>query len=113
MLDVFVYRANAFRCFHPAGFSSNGLMGIAHTQCWEPESLPRPQTKLYRLSERAVTQLLRFILHIKLMTLTQRFVCVPFPQESCRKCHVLWKEHVGKTCEQVLERDEIRLRVAL
>ncbi|MCJ8746433.1 hypothetical protein PDJAM_G00141700 [Pangasius djambal] len=33
-------------------------------------------------------------------------------KESCRKCHVLWKEHAGKTCEQVLERDEIRLRVA-
>ncbi|XP_056309946.1 E3 ubiquitin-protein ligase RNF216 [Danio aesculapii] len=33
-------------------------------------------------------------------------------KESCRKCHVVWKEHAGKTCEQVLERDEIRLRVA-
>ncbi|XP_053468471.1 E3 ubiquitin-protein ligase RNF216 isoform X4 [Ictalurus furcatus] len=33
-------------------------------------------------------------------------------KESCRNCHVLWKEHAGKTCEQVLERDEIRLRVA-
>ncbi|XP_056144500.1 E3 ubiquitin-protein ligase RNF216 isoform X2 [Lampris incognitus] len=32
-------------------------------------------------------------------------------KESCRKCHVQWKEHVGKTCEQVLERDEIRMRV--
>lgn len=34
-------------------------------------------------------------------------------QESCRKCHVQWKQHVGKTCEQVLERDEIRMRVLL
>lgn len=34
-------------------------------------------------------------------------------KESCRKCHVVWKEHAGKTCEQVLERDEIRLRVAI
>uniref|UniRef100_A0A8C8DMY4 Ring finger protein 216 n=1 Tax=Oryzias sinensis TaxID=183150 RepID=A0A8C8DMY4_9TELE len=32
-------------------------------------------------------------------------------KESCRKCHVLWKQHKGKTCEQVLERDEIRMRV--
>uniref|UniRef100_A0A672HTP1 RING-type domain-containing protein n=1 Tax=Salarias fasciatus TaxID=181472 RepID=A0A672HTP1_SALFA len=32
-------------------------------------------------------------------------------KESCRKCHVQWKLHVGKTCEQVLERDEIRMRV--
>ncbi|XP_026202458.1 E3 ubiquitin-protein ligase RNF216 isoform X2 [Anabas testudineus] len=32
-------------------------------------------------------------------------------KESCRKCHVQWKQHVGKTCEQVLERDEIRMRV--
>ncbi len=40
------------------------------------------------------------------------FSCL-FPQESCRKCHVQWKQHVGKTCEQVLERDEIRMRVLL
>ncbi|XP_056262155.1 E3 ubiquitin-protein ligase RNF216-like isoform X1 [Pseudoliparis swirei] len=33
-----------------------------------------------------------------------------FLQESCRKCHVEWKQHVGKTCEQVLEKDEIRKR---
>ncbi|XP_042560359.1 E3 ubiquitin-protein ligase RNF216 [Clupea harengus] len=33
-------------------------------------------------------------------------------KESCRKCQVVWKDHVGKTCEQVVERDEIRLRVA-
>ncbi|KAK7939423.1 hypothetical protein WMY93_002749 [Mugilogobius chulae] len=42
-----------------------------------------------------------------------RFSC-PNPRcrkESCRKCHVQWKEHVGKTCEQVLEQDEIRMRV--
>lgn len=42
-----------------------------------------------------------------------RFSC-PNPRcrkESCRKCHVQWKEHIGKTCEQVLERDEIRMRV--
>ncbi|KAM8825562.1 E3 ubiquitin-protein ligase RNF216 isoform 1-T2 [Synchiropus picturatus] len=32
-------------------------------------------------------------------------------KESCRKCHVQWNQHVGKTCEQVLERDEIRMRV--
>ncbi|KAF6720075.1 E3 ubiquitin-protein ligase RNF216 [Oryzias melastigma] len=32
-------------------------------------------------------------------------------KESCRKCHVLWKQHKGKTCEQVLEQDEIRMRV--
>ncbi|MEQ2174368.1 hypothetical protein GOODEAATRI_007277 [Goodea atripinnis] len=31
--------------------------------------------------------------------------------ELVRKCHVQWKQHVGKTCEQVLERDEIRMRV--
>ncbi|XP_074552338.1 E3 ubiquitin-protein ligase RNF216 isoform X2 [Halichoeres trimaculatus] len=34
-------------------------------------------------------------------------------KESCRKCHVQWKQHVGKTCEQVLERDEIRMRVLI
>lgn len=42
-----------------------------------------------------------------------RFSC-PNPRcrkESCRKCHVQWKEHMGKTCEQVLEQDEIRMRV--
>ncbi|KAJ8364005.1 hypothetical protein SKAU_G00128360 [Synaphobranchus kaupii] len=33
-------------------------------------------------------------------------------KETCRKCHVMWKEHAGKTCEQVMEQDEIRLRVA-
>ncbi|XP_035470747.1 E3 ubiquitin-protein ligase RNF216 [Scophthalmus maximus] len=32
-------------------------------------------------------------------------------KESCRKCHVQWKQHLGKTCEQVLERDEISMRV--
>ncbi|XP_024920065.1 E3 ubiquitin-protein ligase RNF216 isoform X2 [Cynoglossus semilaevis] len=32
-------------------------------------------------------------------------------KESCRKCHVQWKQHMGKTCEQVLERDEIRTRI--
>ncbi|XP_067089632.1 E3 ubiquitin-protein ligase RNF216 [Osmerus mordax] len=32
-------------------------------------------------------------------------------KESCRKCHVQWKQHVGKSCDQVLERDEIRMRV--
>ncbi|XP_060946140.1 E3 ubiquitin-protein ligase RNF216 isoform X2 [Limanda limanda] len=32
-------------------------------------------------------------------------------KESCRKCHVQWKQHVGKTCEQVLEQDEIGMRV--
>ncbi|KAJ3584388.1 hypothetical protein NHX12_014883 [Muraenolepis orangiensis] len=32
-------------------------------------------------------------------------------KESCRKCHVQWNQHVGKTCEQVLEKDEIRMRV--
>uniref|UniRef100_UPI003AAFA228 E3 ubiquitin-protein ligase RNF216 n=1 Tax=Centroberyx gerrardi TaxID=166262 RepID=UPI003AAFA228 len=32
-------------------------------------------------------------------------------KESCRKCHVQWKQHVGKTCEEVLERDETRMRV--
>ncbi|KAK5914383.1 hypothetical protein CgunFtcFv8_008830 [Champsocephalus gunnari] len=32
-------------------------------------------------------------------------------KESCRKCHVQWKLHMGKTCEQVLERDEIGMRV--
>ncbi|KAK1877607.1 E3 ubiquitin-protein ligase RNF216 [Dissostichus eleginoides] len=32
-------------------------------------------------------------------------------KESCRKCHVQWKQHMGKTCEQVLERDEIGMRV--
>ncbi|XP_062334328.1 E3 ubiquitin-protein ligase RNF216 [Osmerus eperlanus] len=35
----------------------------------------------------------------------------PSLQESCRKCHVQWKQHVGKSCDQVLERDEIRMRV--
>ncbi|XP_033827469.1 E3 ubiquitin-protein ligase RNF216 [Periophthalmus magnuspinnatus] len=42
-----------------------------------------------------------------------RFSC-PNPRcrkESCRKCNVQWKEHIGKTCEQVLEQDEIRMRV--
>ncbi|XP_061556108.1 E3 ubiquitin-protein ligase RNF216 [Phycodurus eques] len=34
-------------------------------------------------------------------------------KESCRKCHVQWKKHVGKTCEQVLEKDEIRMRVLI
>uniref|UniRef100_A0A8C5G507 RING-type domain-containing protein n=1 Tax=Gouania willdenowi TaxID=441366 RepID=A0A8C5G507_GOUWI len=34
-------------------------------------------------------------------------------KESCRKCHVQWKLHVGKTCEQILERDEIRMRVLI
>ncbi|XP_023670698.2 E3 ubiquitin-protein ligase RNF216 [Paramormyrops kingsleyae] len=32
-------------------------------------------------------------------------------KETCRNCHVLWKDHVDKTCEEVQERDEIRLRV--
>ncbi|KAG9327953.1 hypothetical protein JZ751_017202, partial [Albula glossodonta] len=32
--------------------------------------------------------------------------------ETCRKCHVLWKDHMNKTCEQVMEEDEIRIRVA-
>nr|XP_061829993.1 E3 ubiquitin-protein ligase RNF216-like [Nerophis lumbriciformis] len=32
-------------------------------------------------------------------------------KESCRKCHVQWKLHSGKTCKQVLEKDEIRMRV--
>uniref|UniRef100_A0A3B4AZF2 RING-type domain-containing protein n=1 Tax=Periophthalmus magnuspinnatus TaxID=409849 RepID=A0A3B4AZF2_9GOBI len=43
-----------------------------------------------------------------------RFSC-PNPRcrklPSCRKCNVQWKEHIGKTCEQVLEQDEIRMRV--
>ncbi|KAM9784643.1 uncharacterized protein rnf216 [Syngnathus typhle] len=34
-------------------------------------------------------------------------------KESCRKCHVQWKQHAGKTCEQVLEKDEIRMRVLI
>ncbi|XP_077590174.1 E3 ubiquitin-protein ligase RNF216 [Stigmatopora nigra] len=34
-------------------------------------------------------------------------------KESCRKCHVQWNQHVGKTCEQVLEKDEIRMRVLI
>ncbi|XP_062868777.1 E3 ubiquitin-protein ligase RNF216 isoform X2 [Trichomycterus rosablanca] len=34
-------------------------------------------------------------------------------KESCRKCHVMWKEHAGKTCEQVLERDETQLRLSI
>uniref|UniRef100_A0A8C7K9X4 RING-type domain-containing protein n=1 Tax=Oncorhynchus kisutch TaxID=8019 RepID=A0A8C7K9X4_ONCKI len=33
-------------------------------------------------------------------------------KESCRKCRVQWKEHAGKSCDQVMERDEIRMRVA-
>ncbi|KAI1896141.1 hypothetical protein AGOR_G00091750, partial [Albula goreensis] len=33
-------------------------------------------------------------------------------KETCRKCHVLWKDHMNKTCEQVMEEDEIRIRVA-
>lgn len=33
-------------------------------------------------------------------------------KETCRKCHFLWKEHAGKTCEQVMEQDEVRIRVA-
>ncbi|XP_077396393.1 E3 ubiquitin-protein ligase RNF216 isoform X2 [Festucalex cinctus] len=34
-------------------------------------------------------------------------------KESCRKCHLQWKLHVGKTCPQVLEKDEIRMRVLI
>ncbi|KAL0992516.1 hypothetical protein UPYG_G00094390 [Umbra pygmaea] len=33
-------------------------------------------------------------------------------KESCRTCGVQWKEHAGKSCEQVMEQDEIRMRVA-
>ncbi|XP_066545242.1 E3 ubiquitin-protein ligase RNF216 [Amia ocellicauda] len=33
-------------------------------------------------------------------------------KETCRKCQVLWKDHADMSCEQVVERDEIRLRVA-
>ncbi|KAJ8413490.1 hypothetical protein AAFF_G00079970 [Aldrovandia affinis] len=33
-------------------------------------------------------------------------------KETCRKCHVTWKDHVGKTCDQVMEQDEIRIRIA-
>ncbi|XP_061089184.1 E3 ubiquitin-protein ligase RNF216 [Conger conger] len=33
-------------------------------------------------------------------------------KETCRKCHFLWKEHAGKTCEQVMEQDEVRIRIA-
>uniref|UniRef100_W5MB48 Ring finger protein 216 n=1 Tax=Lepisosteus oculatus TaxID=7918 RepID=W5MB48_LEPOC len=33
-------------------------------------------------------------------------------KETCRKCQILWKDHMDLTCEQVAEKDEIRLRVA-
>ncbi|XP_041085699.1 E3 ubiquitin-protein ligase RNF216-like [Polyodon spathula] len=33
-------------------------------------------------------------------------------KESCRKCHILWKDHMDMTCDQVAEKDEIRIRVS-
>ncbi|KAK1164956.1 E3 ubiquitin-protein ligase RNF216-like [Acipenser oxyrinchus oxyrinchus] len=33
-------------------------------------------------------------------------------KESCRKCHILWKDHIDLTCDQVAEKDEIRIRVS-
>ncbi|XP_029913979.1 E3 ubiquitin-protein ligase RNF216 [Myripristis murdjan] len=33
-------------------------------------------------------------------------------KESCRKCHVHWKQHKNKTCEEVLDDDETRKRVS-
>uniref|UniRef100_UPI00398E364F E3 ubiquitin-protein ligase RNF216 n=1 Tax=Pristiophorus japonicus TaxID=55135 RepID=UPI00398E364F len=31
-------------------------------------------------------------------------------KESCRKCQVLWKDHAGLSCDQVVEKDEIKFR---
>ncbi|KAG2456144.1 RN216 ligase, partial [Polypterus senegalus] len=33
-------------------------------------------------------------------------------KESCRKCHIQWKDHTDLTCAEVAEKDEIRIRVA-
>ncbi|XP_043945361.1 E3 ubiquitin-protein ligase RNF216-like [Protopterus annectens] len=31
-------------------------------------------------------------------------------KETCRKCHVLWKDHADMSCEEVAEKDEIKFR---
>ncbi|XP_078414740.1 E3 ubiquitin-protein ligase RNF216 isoform X1 [Cetorhinus maximus] len=33
-------------------------------------------------------------------------------KESCRKCQVLWKDHAGLSCDQVVEKDEIKFRTS-
>lgn len=39
-------------------------------------------------------------------------VCYP-PQETCRKCQGLWKEHMNLTCEQLAEKDDIKYRTSM
>lgn len=41
------------------------------------------------------------------------FVCLLYPQETCRKCQGLWKEHSGLTCEQLAEKDDIKYRTSM
>lgn len=91
-------------------------------QCREHWLLPNAQTEVTGeqkrgpfspLDELSVVQVFLVPFGISIViNNTDAFLC-SLPQESCRKCHVVWKEHAGKTCEQVMERDEIRLRVAL
>lgn len=38
--------------------------------------------------------------------------CCP-PQETCRKCQGLWKEHMNLTCEQLAEKDDIKYRTSM
>lgn len=33
-----------------------------------------------------------------------------YPQETCRKCQGLWKEHNGLTCEELAGKDDIKYR---
>lgn len=35
------------------------------------------------------------------------------PQETCRKCQGLWKEHNGLTCEELAEKDDIKYRTSM
>lgn len=41
------------------------------------------------------------------------FVSLLFPQETCRKCQGLWKEHNGLTCEELAEKDDIKYRTSM
>lgn len=77
------------------------------------DDILRNVTKCY---EEILLLSLSFLLHnpsFQSLITSVSFLSCLFLQESCRKCHVQWKQHVGKTCEQVLERDEIRMRVLL